>query len=134
MRDLVGKLAKKKLNLDLRTLDLIAQAEAEGIVAGGDLELLRSLRGQYEDRKFFTEPQRALVRKVLKDYEDYELMHATCKRLAELYGANALPPSSYAFVESVIAWFNENHRWSPLQLEQIIGILQAYDTEKDEAE
>jgi hypothetical protein len=124
-------LAGKKLNLDQKSLDKIARIETDGVIVGTTLELLQGIRAQCETRGFLTEPQRALIRAIEKDYEDYPLWLKTCERLEELYESNAINPVSYGFVESVIAQFKERHTWSFLQKEQIIGIIQRHDAEAD---
>ncbi len=134
MRKLHEKLAEKKLNLDKRTLEKIDAIEKAGVIIGKTLELLQSLKAQHESRGFLTEAQRALVRKIEKDYEDYPLWLESRERLAQLYNEDALDLSSYSFVQDVVAWFDEHHKWTPLQLEQIITIIQKHAPAKDEAE
>jgi hypothetical protein len=130
-KSLKSKLGDKKLHLDQRTLAKIEDMEQGGIVVGNTLDLLRSLRSQFEAKGFLTEGQRALVRKIEKDYEDYPLWLQTRNRLMELYSAGQLPPESHTFVESVVAQFDERHTWSVLQMEQIINIIERHDPEED---
>jgi hypothetical protein len=127
MKNLKSTLAEKKLHLDQKALAKIKSAEEKGIIIGKDLELLLNIRAQYEQRGFLTEAQRALVRKIEKDYEDYPIWYQTRERLVELYNSGALPIESHNFVESVVEQFDERHRWTPLQIEQIINIIERYD-------
>jgi hypothetical protein len=126
----LGKQAgEKMLKLDQRTLDKINRAEEEGIIIGNDLELLQSLRKGYEDRGFFTEAQRVLVRTVEKRYEDYPLWRKCAQRLVDLYDEGMLTPESHTFVLSVIDQLNERHKWTFLQYEQVAHIIKKHDDE-----
>jgi hypothetical protein len=125
MKSLVQRIEKQKprQKLDERTLRKIEEAEEGGIIIGSTLDLLLSLRAQYESRGFFTEGQRQLVRKIEKDYETYPLQKEACQRLVDLYDKGKINPVSYGFIESVVAGFNEFHRFTDLQWEQIVRIL-----------
>lgn len=134
MKSLKQKIGPKSLKLDQRTLEKIADIEKDGIIVGKTLELLQSLRDQCEMRGFLTEAQRGLVRKIERDFEDYPLWLEARNRLTELYNDGRLNPASYAFVESVIAQFDERHFWTTLQREQIINLIQRNDPEEDGAD
>ncbi len=129
MEESLGKQAgAKMLRLDEKTLSKIDKAVEEGIILGRPLELLLDLKKNYDERGFFTEGQRGLVRNIEKDYEDYPLWHKCIKRLGELYDEGMLEPSSYAFIISVISQFNERNKLSVLQYEQVAHIIRKHDS------
>ena len=64
----IEKVSNRVRGLDKSALELITKLEHERLVVGKTLELLLSLRGQYELRGFLTEGQRALVRKIAKEH------------------------------------------------------------------
>lgn len=127
MGDMGKQADAKRQRLDERTLGKITSAESEGVIIGHALELLQSLRSDYETKGFFTEGQRDLVRRVEREYEDYPLWRKWAQRLIDLYDEGMLEPSSHTFVLSVVEQLNERHKWSPLQVEQIARLVRDHD-------
>jgi len=131
VKSLKSKLKDKKLNLDEKTLKKIARAEADGVIVGTNLELLLRIRERHEQRGFLVEAERQMVRKIEKDYEDYPLWRQTYERLVALYNDGLLPPQSHGFVEDMVKWFDEHHKWTPLQFEQVATMIEQYDPEEE---
>lgn len=137
MKSLKSLLNAKKQNLDQRSLALIERAEKSGEVKGKALELLVSIRDQFEVRGFLTEGQRALIRKVLKEAEERKLHVQAAKKLADMYNAGEVRPESMGFVESVIDFVNRVGYLTPLQFEQVAHLVAESKTDvivKEEGE
>ena len=137
MKSLGERLGVNKQNLDKKCLENIDAVLAAGIVAGTARDILLDMKARYENAGvdgYFTDSQRKLIRKIEREYEDYPLWLEARNKLAELYNMDKLPPHSLTFVADVIASFDEYHKWTPLQYEQIATLLQAAEAkEKIEA-
>ncbi len=113
----------RKLHLDEKALALADEMIETDLVRGKLLTLLEDLKRFYAERGFLTEPQRKLIRKIKKDYEDFEYERELMQTLADYYNADKTDPNSGEFITSVIDFFNEQHRITKLQREQVIEIV-----------
>lgn len=122
---------KSKLQrLDQKALRLADALIDNDIARGKDLEILQSIKDQYAEKRFLTEKQRELIRKINRGYDDYDYHHTLCTRLVELMEEGKTANTAETFIRSVVEFFNEKHSVTPLQLEQMIRIVQEAEGEK----
>ena len=119
---------KKLQRLDQRALRIIDRLFEEDIPRGRQQELLQSIRDQHAEKGFLTEAQRALIRGLEHDYDDFPYNYELCKRLAQAMEDGRTPNTAESFLRSTIDQFSEKHWLSDLQREQMIRIETALET------
>jgi len=122
-KDYSKKKDEKYQRLDKKAIALAVELIESGIPMGKKLEILTNVTDWYTEKGFLTEKQRVVIRHIKEDYADFEFEQALCARLTEAFNDGLTNSRSDEFVRSVVNFFNDNHRWTPLQREQIITIM-----------
>lgn len=122
--NLHSKNKEKHQKLDLKSIRKIEHMADGDIVRGKTLDVLEDLRNWKIEKGFFTEKQRKLIRDIEKDYADYPYHSELCDKLVEMFNEGETPSTAESFIRSMIDWFDETHKFTELQLEQIIRIVE----------
>jgi hypothetical protein len=123
---------KKLQRLDQKALRILNSLVDNDIPRGKTLEILLNIRERLETRGFLVEAERAFIKKVDKDFDDYPFNHELCTRLAKGLEDGRTPDQAENFLRSTIEQFNEKHWLSDLQREQMIRIAGALEKEDEE--
>lgn len=118
---------QKLQRLDQRALKIADDLLLADIPRGATMELLIKLKEDHEKKGFLTEKQRELIRRIGRQYDDYEYYHDLCTKLSKMLEDGRAPVTAHNFIRSTVAFFNEKHDLTPLQLEQMIRIVKDVD-------
>lgn len=94
-----------------------------GGINSGDLELISSIYGQYQEKGFLTEPQRQLILTVRDRYKDSKKQADLIEELKELAFSNRLNDKCLPFVSTVSDRFIHRKYLTRLEQEQLKKIL-----------
>ena len=123
MKSLREKNKDHKQHLDDKALKICNDFILTGLPKGDTLAVLNDVIKWHEDTGFLTEGQRKLIKKIRSDYDEYDYWKELRDTLVELYNQDCTAPGASGFITSVISQFDESNKFSPLQLEQVIGIV-----------
>jgi len=121
-KSLHQKNVDRYLRLDTKALAIIDHLIDDDIVRGKTLEVLESLKTWHEEKGFLTEKQRKLTRDIKQDYADLPYLKELMAELVNKYNEGLIDASG-DFIPSVTDFFNETHKLTPLQMEQVINIV-----------
>ncbi len=134
MKSLREKNKDRKMNLDDKALKICNDFILTGLPRGDTLAVLNDILKWHEDTGFLTEGQRKLIKKIKADYDDYEYERELRDALVDLYNKDCTPGGAAGFIQDVSRYFDENNKFSPLQREQVIGIVDRAQEVLDERE
>jgi len=117
---------------DKNAIRIVETLLAKNSLPEDSVAILRSLQEQYDEKGFFTGPQRQLITKLRADNKDCVGDQALAGRLQQDLDDNLLHPRSVDFVRDILASRDRYGKWTPAQREHAEKILRGNTDPSDD--